>query len=163
MSFSVFKNIVGTLSNTFKIGKFGPTIKYGSTNPNVDQVSGNIGDFYLETSFGLMFQKQSSGWFQLSKAGYLSKKVIVTTSTYEVSSDDHYIGVNRNNPVDIFLLNGIAMKQLIIKDEGGYASSGKEITIHSASGEMIDGSSTFVMDSPKSSITICYSEGWQII
>lgn len=90
----------------------------------------------------------------------------VTTSSYTVTPQDYYIGVNCAGRVNITLptprKNG---KVYIIKDERGEASKGnnRHIYIYPSGSDLIDGEDYAVLAYDYGSLTFVYRNGWRVV
>lgn len=90
----------------------------------------------------------------------------VTTSSYTVTPQDYYIGINYAGRVNITLptprKNG---KVYIIKDERGEASKGnnRHIYIYPSGADLIDGEDYAVLAYDFGSLTFVYRNGWRVV
>jgi len=158
----IFQTLAGTLQSTFKLGKTGPTLRQGTGDPNATSVSGSDGDIYIQ--YGTtesFFQRRNGAWVDVSVTNI--KRHEVTTNSYTILANDHYIGLNYNGAVDLYLPPGAAGKGFIIKDEAGLLSGTNILTVHADGSETIDGASTITLTAPRSSLTLVFGNGWQII
>lgn len=165
MAFNVFHKLAGTLLSTFRIGVNGPSIRQGSADPIAESIEGVSGDLYIK--HGLepgVFQMSNQGWIQLAAQSSASlNRQSISTATFTASNSNYYLGVNRDGSVDITLPAGVTDKQFIIKDEGGFVSYSKPITIYPAFGETIEGQASLVLTTARSSITIVFGSEWHVI
>jgi hypothetical protein len=90
----------------------------------------------------------------------------ITASSYTITPQDYYIGVNYSGAVTITLptpkKNG---KTYIIKDELGQASKGvnRYITILPSGSDTIDGRSSAIIAYDYGSLTFVYRNGWRVV
>ena len=90
----------------------------------------------------------------------------ITTSSYTVTPQDYYIGVNYAGAVTITLptprKNG---KAYIVKDELGEASKGvnRYITILPSGSDLIDGRDRAILAYDYGSLTFVYRNGWRVV
>lgn len=162
MSLYVFQRLAGTLLDRFRIGRVGPTIRQGTDNPNIAAVDGNNGDVYVRHGENPgMFQMFDNIWREMTTLSV--QRYLVETPVYDASNQNAYIGVNRNGTVEIYLPPGVSEKRFIIKDEAGLCNRTNSITIFPADGETIDGQASYVMESPRSALTIFFGSEWHII
>lgn len=85
---------------------------------------------------------------------------LVETSTYTVSSEDYYIGVNYAGPTTITLpATPSSGRMLIIKDESGNAET-NPITVH---GTVDNDAGGFVIQINNGAIQLIYRNGWRIV
>jgi hypothetical protein len=161
MSLSVFQRLAGTLLDHFRIGRVGPTIRQGTGNPNTTLQTGNAGDMYVRHgAIPGLYQRVDGTWVEV---GNQIRRQVVVTQVFNATNDHNYLGVNRNGSVEIYLPPGSASKTFTIKDEGGFCTNLKTITIFPAVGDTIDGESSYVIESPRSAITVVYGSAWHII
>lgn len=162
MGLSVFQRLAGTLVPYFRIGQTGPTIRQGTGNPDTDSVPGSDGDLYVRygTNTGV-YQMTSGVWLEQGNVSLNRTKVI--TAEFTATNQQYYLGVNRDGAVTIYLPPGIENKSFVFKDEGGFVSESKTITIVPYGSETIDGSASYVITTPRYSITLVYGEGWHCI
>lgn len=160
---SIFYNIAGTLKNTFRIGKDGPTLRQGKTDPNSANVVGVDGDVYiLHDTEDHFFQRRNGSWINIGGEGFT--RTVVTTATYTVKPTDYYIGVNRSGPVTINLPAGLKNKTYLIKDESGMANmNDNPITVNPDGLETIDGESEMIIVAPYTSLTLVFGGEWHLI
>jgi hypothetical protein len=90
----------------------------------------------------------------------------VTSSSYTITPQDYYIGVNYAGRVNITLptprKNG---KVYIVKDERGEASKGnnRHIYIYPSGTDLIDGEDYVVLAYDFGSLTFVYRDGWRVV
>lgn len=90
----------------------------------------------------------------------------ITSSSYTVTPQDYYIGVNYAGAVTITLptprKNG---KTYIVKDELGEASKGtnRYITILPSGSDLIDGRGRAILAFDYGSLTFVYRNGWRVV
>jgi hypothetical protein len=158
----VRSKIDGTMSSSFGIGKQGPTIFQGSSNPNVSNQTAVNGDIYVRVgATPTMYQFRSNTWVDVT--GEVFSRTAVTISSYGVLGTDFYLGVRVNGPVNLVLPQGTFGKKYIIKDEIGSASQTNTISIMAGSSDTIDGKSSFVINTARSAVTIVYGVEWHVI
>jgi len=90
----------------------------------------------------------------------------LVSDNYTVTSTDFIIGVNTTTVSPIITLPSVSAtntgRTLFIKDETGNAFT-NIITLVAASGETVDGDSTFVIESDNGSVMLyCTSTGWHV-
>lgn len=162
MAFPFFNNIAGTLRNAFRIGTGGPSIRQGEANPNTAPVAGVDGDIYIQHDTAEMFQRRGGVWINIGGEGF--SRTAVTSASYTIQPTDHYIGVNFDGPVEIYLPAGIENKQFVIKDESGLANdTDRTITVIADGFETIDGDPEMVLTVGYVSITLVYGSEWHLI
>lgn len=91
---------------------------------------------------------------------------LVTTSTYTITEDDDYIGVNYAGAVTIILPENISNGRIFrIKDERGEASQGtnRYITILPSGSDTIDGRDRAILAYDYGSLNFIYRNGWRIV
>jgi hypothetical protein len=162
MGLSVFQRLAGTIMPYFRIGQVGPTIRQGTDNPDTAAVAGSDGDVYIRygTSTGV-YQMSSGVW--LEQGNVSLNRTLVTTAEFTATNQQYYLGINRDGTVTIYLPPGIENKSFVFKDEGGHASSEKTITLIPYGSETIDGSTSYVINTPRYSITLVFGDGWHCI
>ena len=85
-----------------------------------------------------------------------------TTTSYEATLDDEYIGVYSVSAVTITLPPGVDGRVYYVKDEYGQGSG--KITIKPASGELIDNKPTYVIGVPFQCASMVFRAGtWRLI
>ena len=90
----------------------------------------------------------------------------VTTSTYTITPQDYYIGINYAGAVTITLptprKNG---KTYIVKDERGEASKGanRHIYIYPSGSDLIDEEDYAILAYDYGSLTFVYRNGWRVV
>jgi hypothetical protein len=90
----------------------------------------------------------------------IHETILVTDSSYQISSSDYYVGVNRASIVTLTLpVSPITGKVLVIKDESGDCET-NQITV---SGTVDNDSGGFVLQINNGSISLIYRDGWRII
>lgn len=162
MGLSVFQRLAGTIVPYFRIGQVGPTIRQGTDNPEAMSVTGTNGDIYIcyGTKTGI-YQLSSGVW--LEQSNMVLNRTKIATSEFTATNQQYYLGVNRDGAVTIYLPPGVENKSFVFKDEGGYASVGKAITLIPYGSETIDGASSYVITTARHSITLVFGEGWHCI
>jgi hypothetical protein len=83
---------------------------------------------------------------------------LVTSSIYNATTSDRYIGINYAGPVTVVLPSATDGLQLTIKDESGLCSL-NPITIIGA----IDNSTGATLKINNGALTLIYRAGWRII
>jgi hypothetical protein len=84
----------------------------------------------------------------------------ITTSTYNISTKDYYIGINYAGPVTITLPSIINDgKMYIIKDESGHCST-NPITVQ---GTVDNDTGGFILAQDNGGIQLIYRNGWRIV
>ena len=157
----VRQKIDGTMANAFSIGKRGPTIFQGTTNPNVANQVGLNGDLYVQMgATPTLYQFRSTTWVDVTGETFYRTAV---TASYNVLLSDFYLGLRIAAPVTITLPSGQFGKKFIFKDELGSASSINTITVRAANGQTIDGAQTAVISTPRTSLTMVYGVEWHVI
>lgn len=86
---------------------------------------------------------------------------LVTTPTYNVNSDDYYVGVNYDGPTTITLPTTLVSsgRMVIIKDESGNASM-NPITVV---GTVDNDTGGFIIQINNGAIQMIYRNGWRIV
>ncbi len=90
----------------------------------------------------------------------------VTTSSYTITDNDYYIGVNYAGAVTITLPTGTDEgATYIVKDELGEASKGtnRYITILPSGSDLIDGRDRAILAYDFGSLTFVYRNGWRVV
>lgn len=90
----------------------------------------------------------------------------ITSSSYTITQNDYYIGVNYPGAVTITLPNGIDDGSCyIVKDELGEASKGtnRYITILPSGSDLIDGRDRAILAFDYGSLTFVYRNGWRVV
>jgi hypothetical protein len=158
---TVRSNIAGTMADNFSIGKRGPTIFQGKSNPNISNQIGLNGDLYVQVGqTPTLYQFRVSNWVDLT--GEVFHRTPVSASNYNALDSDFYLGL-RQAPCVVQLPQGTFGKKYIIKDEIAAASSSTPITIQAGSGQTIDGNSSMVLEVARSSVTLVYGVEWHVI
>lgn len=102
------------------------------------------------------------GTITVSATGADLIHVYGTTTSYTVTADDEYIGVNSVSAVTITLPISVDGRVYTIKDEHGNGSG--KITIAPPVGELIDGKSNYIISVPYQSVNVvCRAGNWWII
>jgi hypothetical protein len=85
-----------------------------------------------------------------------------TTTSYEATEDDEYIGVWSASAITITLPTAVDGRVYTIKDEYGQGSG--KITIRPQTGTLIDNKNNYVISVPHQSINVVFRSGkWWII
>ena len=90
----------------------------------------------------------------------------VTSSSYTITENDYYIGVNYTGAVTITLPSvSIEGTTYIVKDELGQASKGtnRYITILPSGSDLIDGRDRAILAFDYGSLTFVYRNGWRVV
>jgi DNA-binding transcriptional regulator GbsR (MarR family) len=90
----------------------------------------------------------------------------VTSSSYTITENDYYIGVNYAGAVTITLPTGaVEGTTYIVKDELGEASKGtnRYITILPSGSDEIDGRNRAILAYDFGSLTFFYRDGWRVV
>lgn len=90
----------------------------------------------------------------------------VTSSSYVITENDYYIGVNYAGAVTITLPNEVIEGTCyIVKDELGEASKGtnRYITILPSGSDLIDGKNRAILAFDYGSLTFVYRNGWRVV
>jgi hypothetical protein len=90
----------------------------------------------------------------------------VTTSTYQATTDDYYIGVNYSGPVTITLpASPETGRQIVVKDESGHAGDGigRAITVVGYGVHLIDNQSSATINISNGALQFIYRGGWRIV
>ena len=90
----------------------------------------------------------------------------VTSSSYTITENDYYIGVNYAGAVTITLPQNIDLgSTYTVKDELGQASKGtnRYITILPSGSDTIDGKDRAILAYDYGSLTFIYRNGWRVI
>ena len=100
------------------------------------------------------------------EAPFISTTTYVTSSTYTITENDYYIGVNYAGAVTITLPTGVVEGiTYIVKDELGEASKGtnRYITILPSGSDKIDGRDRAILAYDYGSLTFVYRNGWRVV
>jgi hypothetical protein len=92
--------------------------------------------------------------------------LLVTGSSYTVSLNDYYIGVNCTADCTITLPSGCENgHEVIVKDESGHAGDGihRAITILGGGTDKIDNKNSAILNISNGALQFLYREGWRII
>lgn len=150
------------MADAFSIGKRGPTIHQGTANPNIANQIGLNGDLYVQIgATPTLYQFRSTTWVDVT--GEVFYRTAVSAVSYDVLASDFYLGLRLTGPCTVRLPEGRFGKKYIIKDELASASPTNPITVLAADGETIDGQATFVINTPRTSLTIVYGVEWHVI
>ena len=85
---------------------------------------------------------------------------LVTTSTYTVTDEDYYIGINYAGPTTITLPSTPSSgRMIIIKDESGNAET-NPISVH---GTVDNDAGGFIIQINNGAIQLLYRDGWRIV
>jgi len=100
------------------------------------------------------------------QAPFISSTTYVTSSSYAITENDYYIGVNYAGAVTITLPTvSIEGTTYIVKDELGQASKGtnRYITILPSGSDLIDGRDRAILAFDYGSLTFVYRNGWRVV
>jgi len=92
--------------------------------------------------------------------------IYITSSSYTITENDYYIGVNYAGAVTITLPAGaVEGTTYIVKDELGQASKGtnRYITILPSGSDKIDGRNRAILAYDFGSLTFFYRDGWRVV
>lgn len=121
----------------------------------------NTGVTYLNAGSGITLTN-NTGIITISSFGADLINVTGVTANYTASVTDEYIGVYSANAVTVTLPAGFDGRVYTIKDEYGQGSG--KITIQPASGELIDGKTSYVISVPNQSVSVVSrASKWWII
>lgn len=85
----------------------------------------------------------------------------IITSSYQVTNEDCYIGVQNSEKIEVILpTNPPKGKVLIIKAQNKLGNN--KIFIVPSNGEKIDSGDEYVLQSPYESVTIIFNDSWHI-
>lgn len=87
---------------------------------------------------------------------------VVVREDYRVNSDDYYIGVQTQNPINIILPEKPESCILIIKAEMPPPLGNRKITVN-GNGNTIDGKIVYKMENAWECIVLCFRENWNIV
>ncbi|RYD62964.1 MAG: hypothetical protein EOP83_13270 [Verrucomicrobiaceae bacterium] len=150
------------MAPAFSIGKRGPTICQGVGDPNSINQIGLNGDLYVQIGeTPKLYQFRVSKWVDLT--GEVFIRTPITSDLYSILPTDYYVGVRSTSATTLVLPAGQIGKKIIVKDEVGAASTSTPITIMTSGSETIDGASTVVINTARSSLTFVYGVEWHII
>lgn len=157
---NIRSNIVGTVSPTFGIGKGGPLIRQGTSDPNAVELSGANGDLYIKTGTTPRFyQRRGLTWIELTPDSLV--RTVVSSNTYAISNDDYYIAVRHSGVALTLPTEPATGKRIIIKDELGGASPTSPIVISTTDSSTIDGKAELSVASPYAAVSLVWgSDGW---
>lgn len=100
------------------------------------------------------------------EAPFISSTTYITSSSYTITENDYYIGVNYAGAVTITLPTGVIEgTTYIVKDELGQASKGtnRYITILPSGSDLIDGRNRAILAFDYGSLTFVYRNGWRVV
>lgn len=111
-----------------------------------------------------------NGWFQMD---YINPKeivantVYVTSSTYQITNDDYYIGVNVASTVTITLPPAADVytgREFYVKDESGNAGApARFIDIYPSGSDKIDNQNYVRLQIDNGGLKFIYRNGWRVI
>ena len=130
---------------------------------DVDRDSAKVNNKFLKYN-------SSTGKWEGSNAGgggpaYYATTYI-TSSSYTITENDYYIGVNYAGAVTITLpIVSVEGTTYIVKDELGEASKGtnRYITILPSGSDLIDGRDRAILAYDYGSLTFVYRNGWRVV
>jgi len=116
----------------------------------------------------LRYDALSKKWIgaYAGEAPFISSTTYITSSSYTITENDYYIGVNYAGAVTITLpTNVITGTTYIVKDELGEASKGtnRYITILPSGSDLIDGRDRAILAYDFGSLTFVYRNGWRVV
>ena len=116
----------------------------------------------------LRYDAPSQKWIgaYAGEAPFISSTTYITSSSYTITENDYYIGVNYAGAVTITLpTNVITGTTYIVKDELGEASKGtnRYITILPSGSDLIDGRDRAILAYDYGSLTFVYRNGWRVV
>ena len=116
----------------------------------------------------LRYDAPSKKWIgaYAGEAPFISSTTYVTSSSYTITENDYYIGVNYAGAVTITLPTGVIQgTTYIVKDELGEASKGtnRYITILPSGSDKIDGQDRAILAYDFGSLTFVYRNGWRVV
>ena len=100
------------------------------------------------------------------QAPFISSTTYITSSSYTITENDYYIGINYAGAVTITLPSiSIEGTTYIVKDELGEASKGtnRYITILPSGSDLIDGRDRAILAFDYGSLTFVYRNGWRVV
>lgn len=116
----------------------------------------------------LRYDAPSQKWIgaYAGEAPFISSTTYITSSSYTITENDYYIGVNYAGAVTITLPTVIVEgTTYIVKDELGEASKGtnRYITILPSGSDKIDGQDRAILAYDFGSLTFVYRNGWRVV
>ena len=116
----------------------------------------------------LKYDAPSEKWIgaYAGSAPFIINTTYVTSSSYTITENDYYIGVNYAGAVTITLPSGVVEgTTYIVKDELGEASKGtnRYITILPSGSDKIDGRNRAILAYNFGSLTFVYRNGWRVV
>ena len=116
----------------------------------------------------LRYDAPSKKWIgaYAGEAPFISTTTYITSSSYTITENDYYIGVNYAGAVTITLPTGVVEgTTYIVKDELGEASKGtnRYITILPSGSDKIDGRDRAILAYDFGSLTFVYRNGWRVV
>jgi hypothetical protein len=116
----------------------------------------------------LRYDAPSKKWIgaYAGEAPFISSTTYITSSSYTITENDYYIGVNYAGAVTITLPTGVIQgTTYIVKDELGEASKGtnRYITILPSGSDTIDGRDRAILAYDFGSLTFVYRNGWRVV
>jgi hypothetical protein len=116
----------------------------------------------------LRYDAPSKKWIgaYAGEAPFISSTTYITSSSYTITENDYYIGVNYAGAVTITLPTGVIQgTTYIVKDELGEASKGtnRYITILPSGSDKIDGRDRAILAYNFGSLTFVYRNGWRVV
>lgn len=157
-------NCAGTVSNGFQIGKAGPTILQGSTDPPAG--IGDAGDLYVKTGIAArLFVRHGDGWLASGDTAFgFVRDTVALGGTLVVGSAVTYVGVadGAGGTTTVTLPAGSFGKRLVVKDESGRAGS-HPVALLPAGTDRIDGAASLVLDRDHGAVSLVYDDDWHVI
>ena len=158
---NVKTNAAGTMAASFSIGKRGPTIRQGDTDPNTPVLlDGVAGDLYVRRGTApKLYQRSTSAWIDLTAERM--ERTTTGASSYTIGSAESYLGVRSSDSVVVTLPPGVPGRKIIIKDEVGRAID-DTITILAAGQDTIDSQIAFLLYN-RDAVTLFFGAEWHVI
>lgn len=154
-------NVNGTTADDFRIGKRGPTIRQGTTDPNLPSVRAGVsGDLYVRTGNApRLYQFDTAKWIDISSD--LRMRRVVEDASALIDIDDTYVGVRYVGDCALTLPQGREGLKIVVKDEVGREANGT-ITVSVSGTDTIDAQTSVTLYS-RDSLTLFYGAEWHII
>ena len=169
------KQLFGQIENKFEVvakclrareGMFNPQFSAGTVTPVRQTTSTSTGSVaQANTSNNALFNNLTANGLTTLNGAIVYHTNLVS-GNYTVLSTDFIIGVNTTSVAATINLPSVSStnvgRTLFIKDETGNAFT-NTISLLAASGETIDGDSTFVIESDNGSVMLyCTTTGWHV-
>jgi len=159
--------------NPFFIGNTGVTVQAGFGDPNLALAipppkTGSL--FLREDGYQNVYVFRPDGyWHDIDSASFaapiiVTTKIITGNYVFDTPLPDYVIFCNGTAPIIINLPSATTGRQIIIKDISGNAAA-NPITLSPVAGATIDGSSSFVIQSNRASLTLtaASNSNWYIL